>query len=97
MRKENKRTAAGVKTAAGVNTAAGGNRKVKRDFFASLCKTHQCTILITCTDPKEDGSLDIEMTYTGEDPCLASFMIEKAQEKLDQDLLLQVQNCPEEF
>lgn len=45
---------------------------------------HACRILITCTEPTNDGKMDVEMTYEG-DPSLASYLLERAQSYIEQD------------
>ncbi len=44
-----------------------------------LSKDNACYVLITCTKPSEDGKMQVEMTYEG-DECLAAYLIESAQE-----------------
>jgi hypothetical protein len=49
---------------------------------------HACYVLITCDLPKEDGSMNINMTYKG-DPLLASYLLRDAQTKMDEDIDIQ--------
>ncbi len=44
-----------------------------------------CTILITCQAPQA-GKMSVEMSYEG-DAVLAMYLLENAQELLDQELL----------
>ncbi len=50
------------------------NRQVKK----TLAKNHACYVLITCDSPKEDGSMQVEMTYQG-DPTIAAYLLQGAQ------------------
>lgn len=51
----------------------------------NLLKEDQaCCILITCGKPSADGKMPVEMTYEG-DPLLASYLLENAQQFIDQD------------
>ncbi len=45
---------------------------------------HACRILITCEHPEGDGQMNVEMTYEG-DPSLASYLLERAQNYIEQD------------
>lgn len=47
-------------------------------------KKHAAYVLITCAEPNRDGKMQVEMTYEG-DPSLASYLIENAQQFIDQD------------
>ncbi len=40
-----------------------------------------CYVLITCSEPSQDGKMEIEMTYEG-DAVLAAYLIESAQGRL---------------
>lgn len=51
----------------------------------SLAKDHSCYVLITCTEPSDDGNMEVEMTYEG-DSNLAAYLVEGAQSVIDQDL-----------
>jgi hypothetical protein len=52
--------------------------RVKRDLEHHLSKNHACYVLITCGEPKADGSMDVRMSYKG-DAVLASYLLEGAQ------------------
>ncbi|MCH9609097.1 MAG: hypothetical protein S4CHLAM45_08600 [Chlamydiales bacterium] len=54
------------------------------EFENKSDEAHACRILITCRKPKDDGKMDVEMTYEG-DPTLASYLLERAQTYLHQD------------
>ncbi len=38
-----------------------------------------CYVLLTCSEPNNDGTMEVEMKYEGE-PWLASYLIKSAQE-----------------
>jgi hypothetical protein len=48
----------------------------------ALAKNNACYVLITCGEPSEDGKMQVEMTYEG-DECLAAYLIESAQGIID--------------
>ena len=48
----------------------------------ALAKNNVCYVLITCGEPSEDGKMQVEMTYEG-DECLAAYLIESAQGIID--------------
>ena len=43
-----------------------------------------CYVLISCYEPKNDGSMQVEMTYEG-DKILASYLIKSAQGMIDKE------------
>lgn len=49
-----------------------------------LQKNHACYVLITCDKGKE-GTLDVEMSYSTDDPALASMLLHGAQSIIDED------------
>lgn len=53
-------------------------RKVPQDVQKVFSKNKACYVLITCEEPSEDGKMQVEMTYEG-DECLAAYLIESAQ------------------
>ncbi|MBX9744952.1 MAG: hypothetical protein K2X08_07070 [Chlamydiales bacterium] len=55
--------------------------KIKKE----LSERYACYVLITCTDPSEDGKMDVEMDYEG-DEVLAAFLLENAGQVFDQKL-----------
>jgi hypothetical protein len=59
----------------------GNNELEKKEVVSFLKRSRKertvCYVLITCSQPKEDGSMDVEMKYEG-DKYLASYMIETA-------------------
>ena len=44
----------------------------------ALAEKNACYVLITCGEPTEDGRMEVEMTYEG-DESLAAYLIESAQ------------------
>ncbi|HSX38202.1 MAG TPA: hypothetical protein VLE95_05165 [Chlamydiales bacterium] len=47
------------------------------NFKKNLSENYECFVLITCTRPTEDGKMEVEMDYEGDDT-LAAFLIENA-------------------
>lgn len=43
-----------------------------------------CYVLITCTEPKEDGTIDVEMKYDGK-KWLAAYLVKSAKQILEGD------------
>lgn len=59
--------------------------KMKSDIEKAkrILKEHYaCYVLITCSDPSLDGSMDVEMNYEG-DEILASYLVESAKNVFD--------------
>lgn len=50
---------------------------------SALSKNNACYVLITCGEPTEDGKMQVEMSYDG-DECLAAYLLESAQNVFDQ-------------
>lgn len=44
-----------------------------------------CFVLITCTEPSNDGKMEVEMNYEG-DESLAAFLVENATQVFDERL-----------
>jgi hypothetical protein len=57
---------------------------VPQDVKNVLARNNACYVLITCGEPSEDGKMQVEMTYEG-DACLAAYLIESAQNFIDND------------
>jgi hypothetical protein len=51
-----------------------------------LAKKYACYVLITCDSPKDDGKMNVNMSYGG-DPMLASYLIQGAQTIIDEQAL----------
>lgn len=58
-----------------------------RDVKRALAKKHSCYILITCDEPSDGGEMSVEMSYEG-DAILASFLLQNAQNVVDNDVEL---------
>lgn len=48
-----------------------------------LGKNHACYVLITCDESSLSGDFQVEMTYEG-DPALASYLLQGAQNIMDE-------------
>ncbi|SCA63808.1 Uncharacterized protein SCG7109_BE_00080 [Chlamydiales bacterium SCGC AG-110-M15] len=59
------------------------HKKLKEQVEDSTVDENSCFILITCNEPKGDGSMHVEMSYEG-DPILASYLLENAQNIIDE-------------
>ena len=55
--------------------------KIKKE----LSGQYACYVLITCKDPSQDGRMEVEMNYEG-DEMLAAFLLENAGQVFDQKL-----------
>jgi len=53
-----------------------------------LSDNNACYVLLTCSDPTNDGKMEAEMSYNG-DETLASYLIENAKEILNTDVCLE--------
>ncbi len=51
----------------------------------TLGEKHACYVLITCTEPTEEGQIEVEMSYEG-DETLAAFLIDNASQVFDEKL-----------
>jgi hypothetical protein len=58
----------------------------RTDIDRILTQESVCYVLITCTKPSKDGQMNVEMTYGGDDPVLASYLLQGAQEMMDDKL-----------
>jgi hypothetical protein len=62
------------------------NYKDHKQLQDNLSKNHTCYVLLTCGEPAEDGTMQIEMTYEG-DATVAAYMLQGAQVYMnDQEL-----------
>lgn len=57
---------------------------IRRQIREALAKDHACFVLITCTDPTDAGTMNVEMTYEG-DPTLAAYLLQSAQSYIDDE------------
>lgn len=56
-----------------------------RETKKNLAKNHACYVLITCSDPAFDGTMDVEMSFDG-DEALAAYLVESARGVFDERL-----------
>lgn len=56
--------------------------KAEKVIKKTLDKPCACYVLITCTEPNEDGKMEVEMNYEG-DESLAAFLVENASQVFD--------------
>lgn len=54
------------------------NSAVSQHLKNALAEESACYVLITCTEPAEDGQMQVEMVYEG-DATLAAYLLESAQ------------------
>lgn len=57
-------------------------RGASKGLCKALAKEHACYVLITCSEPADNGQMDVDMTYEG-DPTLAAYLLEGAQSYLE--------------
>ncbi len=50
-----------------------------------LGKNKACYVVITCDEPTEGGSMQVEMTYEG-DPTLATYLLDTARDHIDSEI-----------
>ena len=61
-----------------------------KEFEEKLSQGNACYVLITCSAGAEGGTLNVEMSYGGDDPALASYLLSDAQAYIeDSDEMLQ--------
>jgi hypothetical protein len=65
-------------------TGTAMDSKDKKRIRQTLSKKHICYVLITCSEPSEDGNMEVEMVYEG-DAALASYILHGAQIQMDTD------------
>ena len=53
-----------------------------KEIQKSLSENNACYVLITCGAPSDDGKMDVEMSYDG-DEVLASYLVDNAQQVFD--------------
>jgi hypothetical protein len=58
--------------------ARSATKQTGKDLRKALAEANACYVLITCGEPTEDGKMEVEMTYEG-DESLAAYLIESAQ------------------
>ena len=62
-----------------------GKGEKSRSKYVTLGEKNACYVLITCSEPSEDGKIEVEMTYEG-DSVLAAYLIESAQGRFQTEL-----------
>ncbi len=50
----------------------------------TLSENHPCYVLITCGKPKQNGQIEVEMTFGG-DRVLAAYLLESASSIMDEE------------
>lgn len=60
-------------------------QEVNRLIKQKLEKNHVCYVLITCDSPYPDGSMNVSMSYSG-DQILASYLLRGAQTYIDEQI-----------
>jgi hypothetical protein len=68
----------------GTKRVAAFDRKQKKEaafdrFKKELGDEYGCFVLIACTTPSQDGKMEVEMDYEG-DETLAAFLVENASQ-----------------
>lgn len=58
----------------------------------TLSKNHACYVLVTCSEPTEDGKMEVELSYDG-DESLASYLLQSAQNVFDENANTTVDSC----
>jgi hypothetical protein len=59
---------------------------VHKELEEKLSKDHACYVLVTLGERKADGTHDVEMSYGGGDPVLASYLLSGAQACIDEEV-----------
>lgn len=65
-------------------------KKKKKGFYLNnikknLKKNNACYVLITCSQPSQDGKMQVELNYSG-DENLASYLIDGAQNVFENEV-----------
>ena len=53
-----------------------------KEIQKSLSENNACYVLITCSAPSDDGKMDVELSYDG-DEVLASYLVDNVQQVFD--------------
>lgn len=61
-----------------MNKIIDGEKEIKKALDGKCA----CYVLITCSEPKSDGQMQVEMKYEG-DESLAAFLVENASQVFD--------------
>jgi hypothetical protein len=65
------------------NRFAGVRKDQSQNITQALSENHQCYVLITCGEPRQDGQMEVEMIYSG-DRDLAAYLVESASMRFDE-------------
>lgn len=57
-----------------------------KELEEKLSETEDCFVLITCKKQMIDGTMSIEMSYGGDDPVLASYLLANAQAYISEEV-----------
>lgn len=60
------------------------NKRSRKHLQEALNQNLSCCVLITCSQPAENGQMQVEMTYQG-DTALAAYLLQSAQFHVDQE------------
>ena len=60
-------------------------QKVDEKIQACLPDATACYVLISCSEPAKDGSMQVDMTYEG-NPALAAYLLQNAQSLVDEHI-----------
>lgn len=60
------------------------NSLLHKEIEERMSNSDICYVLITCERKRLDGSLQVEMSHTVEDPVLASYLLSNAQAYIDE-------------
>lgn len=58
----------------------------------TLSKNHACYVLVTCSEPTEEGKMEVELSYDG-DESLVSYLLQSAQNVFDENTNSTVDSC----
>lgn len=67
------------------NRRRSGSSAVSQHLKNALAEENACYVLITCTEPAEDGQMQVEMVYEG-DATLAAYLLESAQGLIEESV-----------
>ena len=54
------------------------------DIKKHLKKNHACYVLITCSQPSQDGKMQVELNYSGDED-LAAYLLDGAQDVFESE------------
>jgi len=56
-----------------------------KEIKKALSEKHTCYVLITCSKPSEEGKMNVELSYDG-DENLASYLLQNAQDVFENQI-----------